>query len=132
MHAAAAAPTSSATDPGEATGGQPGFSGRSCRLVIVGDVHDAWGPRDVAALQHLAPDMVLFVGDFGNENLKLVSEVRQIQEWDETELILRHQQACRGLRSVPISTSIPLGCISFRAPMTMRGWPALTQDSGIN
>ena len=75
MHAAAAAaPSPSAADPAEATG-QPGCSG-CCRLVIVGDVHDAWGPRDVAALQHLAPDMVLFVGDFGNENLKLVSEVR--------------------------------------------------------
>lgn len=45
------------------------------RLVLVGDVHDAWGPRDAAALRHLSPSMVLFVGDFGNEALKIVAEV---------------------------------------------------------
>jgi hypothetical protein len=46
-----------------------------CRLVLVGDVHDAWGPRDVAALRHLSPSMVLFVGDFGNEAVKIVADV---------------------------------------------------------
>jgi hypothetical protein len=49
-------------------------SGR-CRLVLVGDVHDQWDERDVAAVKSLHPDMVLFVGDFGNEAVKLVSEV---------------------------------------------------------
>lgn len=42
------------------------------RLICVGDMHDAWGETDEAALRAMAPDAVLFVGDYGNENVGLV------------------------------------------------------------
>jgi hypothetical protein len=41
----------------------------------VGDVHEAWDERDEAALRSLEGDMVVFVGDFGNEAVQLVSQV---------------------------------------------------------
>lgn len=50
----------------------------SCLQVVVGDVHDSWGERDAACLQLLQPSMVLFVGDFGNEVVQLVAEVRAV------------------------------------------------------
>ena len=49
-----------------------------CLQVVVGDVHDSWGERDAACLQLLQPSMVLFVGDFGNEVVQLVAEVRAV------------------------------------------------------
>lgn len=48
------------------------------RLVVVGDVHDAWSERDEAALSVLNPTMVLFVGDFGNEAVQIVAQVAQL------------------------------------------------------
>lgn len=51
------------------------------RLAVVGDVHDAWGPRDAAALTGGVlgrVDMVFFVGDFGNEAVNLVAEVARL------------------------------------------------------
>ena len=53
----------------------------SIRLAIIGDVHDAWGPRDEAALKQGAlsdVSCVVFVGDFGNENVRLVKTVSQL------------------------------------------------------
>lgn len=52
---------------------------RAIRIAVVGDVHDQWGPEDAIALHHLAIDLVLFVGDFGNE---AVGVVRQIAALD--------------------------------------------------
>ncbi|XP_052884372.1 uncharacterized protein LOC108470653 isoform X4 [Gossypium arboreum] len=46
------------------------------RIAVVGDVHDDWNlEEDANALQFLKPDLVLFTGDFGNENLELVQDV---------------------------------------------------------
>nr|KJB54908.1 hypothetical protein B456_009G054000 [Gossypium raimondii] len=46
------------------------------RIAVVGDVHDDWDlEEDANALQFLKPDLVLFTGDFGNENLELVQDV---------------------------------------------------------
>ncbi|KAK9674442.1 hypothetical protein RND81_12G232600 [Saponaria officinalis] len=51
----------------------------SLRMVIVGDVHDEWEPlSDIKALEFLQPDVVLFTGDFGNENVELVRGVAAI------------------------------------------------------
>lgn len=48
----------------------------SVRIVVVGDVHDDWDPlQDAKALHSLKPDLVLFTGDFGNENLELVKSI---------------------------------------------------------
>ncbi len=48
------------------------------RVAIVGDVHEQWDERDRIALQSLAPDLVLFVGDFGNEAVSIVQQVASL------------------------------------------------------
>ncbi|WCJ29855.1 Calcineurin-like metallo-phosphoesterase superfamily protein [Euphorbia peplus] len=52
----------------------------SIRIVVVGDVHDQWSlEEDTHALQFLQPDLVLFTGDFGNENVRLVRSVAELK-----------------------------------------------------
>lgn len=49
------------------------------RIAVVGDVHDQWDAvQDTRALQELKPDLVLFTGDFGDENLELVDHVSNL------------------------------------------------------
>ena len=48
------------------------------RIAIVGDIHDEWTADDEIALRHLGVDLVLFVGDFGNEAVELVSRLAAI------------------------------------------------------
>ncbi|KAK4754945.1 hypothetical protein SAY87_008702 [Trapa incisa] len=51
----------------------------SVRIAVVGDVHDQWNLEDdTKALQFLKPDVVLFTGDFGNENVELVQSVANL------------------------------------------------------
>ncbi|EYU23659.1 hypothetical protein MIMGU_mgv1a026189mg [Erythranthe guttata] len=51
----------------------------SIRISIVGDVHDDWNlQEDTEALQLLKPDLVLFTGDFGNENVDLVRSISNL------------------------------------------------------
>ncbi len=45
------------------------------RIAIVGDVHDQWEAADEIALHHLNVDLVLLVGDFGNESVELVGRL---------------------------------------------------------
>ncbi|WP_234991328.1 metallophosphoesterase [Synechococcus sp. 7002] len=48
----------------------------SLTIAVVGDVHDQWDAvGDRQALEILGVDLVLFVGDFGNEAVKLVQQV---------------------------------------------------------
>lgn len=47
-------------------------------IAIVGDVHDQWSAADSLALQHLKVDLVLFVGDFGNEAVEIVREIAAV------------------------------------------------------
>ncbi|CAL1414889.1 unnamed protein product [Linum trigynum] len=52
----------------------------SARIAVVGDVHDQWNlEEDTRALQLLRPDLVLFTGDFGNENVELVQSIADLQ-----------------------------------------------------
>lgn len=51
----------------------------SLKVAIIGDVHDAWDADDEAALCSLAVDLVLFVGDFGNESVEVVRQVAAIK-----------------------------------------------------
>lgn len=46
-----------------------------CKIAVVGDVHDLWDEGDRAALHQLAVDLVLLVGDFGNEAVEVVRAV---------------------------------------------------------
>lgn len=51
---------------------------RALTLAIVGDVHEAWEPEDGLALQHLGVDLVLLVGDFGNESVATVGAIARL------------------------------------------------------
>lgn len=51
---------------------------RPCKIAVVGDVHDQWDEGDERALQHLGVDLVLFVGDFGNESVEIVRAISQV------------------------------------------------------
>lgn len=44
-------------------------------IAVVGDIHDQWETEDSVALQHLGVDLVLFVGDFGNESVEVVRKI---------------------------------------------------------
>jgi predicted phosphodiesterase len=48
------------------------------KIAIVGDVHDQWSPIEGDLLRGLGVDLVLFVGDFGNEAVKLVEQIAQL------------------------------------------------------
>jgi uncharacterized protein (TIGR04168 family) len=47
-------------------------------LAVVGDVHDRWDADDEIALKRLGVDLVLLVGDFGNEAVSLVKAIAQM------------------------------------------------------
>ena len=49
------------------------------QIAVVGDVHNQWDERDEKALQHLGVDLVLFVGDFGNEAVEVVRQIAGIE-----------------------------------------------------
>ena len=48
------------------------------KIAVVGDVHDQWQAEDELALKHLGVDLVLFVGDFGNESIEIVRQIASI------------------------------------------------------
>jgi uncharacterized protein (TIGR04168 family) len=45
------------------------------KIAVVGDVHDLWEDEDAIALHELEVDLVLFVGDFGNESVEVVRKI---------------------------------------------------------
>lgn len=47
-------------------------------IAVVGDVHDWWDEEDGQALKHLGVDLVLLLGDFGNESVNVVRSVAAI------------------------------------------------------
>jgi uncharacterized protein (TIGR04168 family) len=51
---------------------------RPINLAIVGDVHHQWDAIDHAALESLGVDLVLFVGDYGNEAIAVVRQISQL------------------------------------------------------
>lgn len=51
---------------------------KSVKIAVVGDVHDQWEEADGIALQHLDVDLVLFVGDFGNESVSVVQAIASL------------------------------------------------------
>jgi uncharacterized protein (TIGR04168 family) len=48
------------------------------QIAIVGDIHEQWQAPDESALLGLGVDLVLFVGDFGNEAVSLVQRVANL------------------------------------------------------
>ncbi|KAL3744212.1 hypothetical protein ACJRO7_013465 [Eucalyptus globulus] len=59
---------------------RPRMAAPSVRIAVVGDVHDQWDlEEDTKALRFLKPDLVLFTGDFGDENVELVRSVAKLE-----------------------------------------------------
>lgn len=52
----------------------------SLRIAVVGDTHEQYDEEDNEALINLQPDAVLFVGDFGNEDVDAVSTIARLQD----------------------------------------------------
>jgi len=48
------------------------------KIAVVGDVHDQWEADDSLALKQLKVDLVLFVGDFGNESVPVVRAIASL------------------------------------------------------
>lgn len=48
------------------------------QIAVIGDVHDQWDEKDIEALQSLGVDLVLFVGDFGNESVEVVRSIASL------------------------------------------------------
>ncbi|MCS7291843.1 MAG: TIGR04168 family protein [Gloeomargarita sp. SKYBB_i_bin120] len=59
------------------------------RLAVVGDVHQQWQAADALALRHLQVDLVLFVGDFGNEAVEVVQQVAALP-WPKAVVLGNH------------------------------------------
>ncbi|WP_066377384.1 TIGR04168 family protein [Anabaena sp. CA = ATCC 33047] len=51
---------------------------QTLKIAVVGDVHDQWETEDGIALKHLGVDLVLFVGDFGNESVEVVRAIASV------------------------------------------------------
>jgi uncharacterized protein (TIGR04168 family) len=51
----------------------------SCRIAIIGDVHNQWNLVDNQLLLKLGVDLALFVGDFGNEDVSIAQLVAEIE-----------------------------------------------------
>eukprot|EP00210_Caulerpa_lentillifera_P002405 g2306.t1 len=58
--------------------GEPKSNDDITRIALVGDVHNLWSEEDAVALQSLHPDMTVFVGDIGDENVSLVRKISQM------------------------------------------------------
>eukprot|EP00466_Bigelowiella_natans_P015767 jgi/Bigna1/67712/fgenesh1_pg.4_\ len=64
---------------------------------IIGDVHGMWDDGDKEVLRALKPDLVLFVGDFGNENQKIVQSIASFCDFPKA-VILGNHDAWRSIR----------------------------------
>ena len=55
------------------------FREQPYQIAVVGDIHDHWeASEDRLALQQLGVDLVLFVGDFGNESVEVVRAIASL------------------------------------------------------
>lgn len=48
-------------------------------IAVIGDVHYLWDVKDEAILKGLGVDLVLFVGDFGNESVDIVHQISTLK-----------------------------------------------------
>ncbi len=56
----------------------PSFPSDFFQVAVVGDIHGQWNDQDESALLAMGIDLVLFVGDFGNEAIDLVENIARI------------------------------------------------------
>jgi uncharacterized protein (TIGR04168 family) len=57
----------------------PDASRASATLTVVGDVHRWWRAADEAHLERQRPDLALFVGDLGDEDLEIVQRILAVR-----------------------------------------------------
>ena len=51
---------------------------KAIKIAVVGDVHNQWEEEDKIALKQLGVDLVLFVGDYGNEAVEVVRAIADL------------------------------------------------------
>ncbi len=56
----------------------PLVSSQVLKIAVIGDVHDQWDADDELALRYLGVDLVLLVGDFGNESIEIVRAIADL------------------------------------------------------
>lgn len=61
--------------PSASVSSKRNFVARAAKVVCVGDIHGQWDEDDEKALSALQPDLALFVGDFGNEDVGIARRV---------------------------------------------------------
>ena len=49
------------------------------QILVVGDVHGRWGAPDRVFVEKAQPDLCLFVGDLGDEDVRVVAEIASVQ-----------------------------------------------------
>ncbi|MCA8975912.1 MAG: TIGR04168 family protein [Planctomycetes bacterium] len=57
----------------------PASRDRIATLTVVGDVHRWWRPADSAFLERTRPDLAMFVGDLGDEDVEMVARIARLQ-----------------------------------------------------
>jgi uncharacterized protein (TIGR04168 family) len=57
---------------------QPDSGDRPLRIAVIGDVHLNWDAEDEPTLKQLGVDLVLLVGDFGNEAVEVVEAIADL------------------------------------------------------
>jgi len=62
----------------------------SSTLLVVGDVHNQWGVEDETAIEFLDPDMVVFVGDIGNEDVDLIRRIGSFTAYRKVVVLGNH------------------------------------------
>ncbi|MEW6498139.1 MAG: TIGR04168 family protein [Cyanobacteriota bacterium] len=53
-------------------------SEKPIKIAVVGDIHDQWEAEDAIAIHELGIDLVVFVGDFGNESVEVVRMIASL------------------------------------------------------
>ncbi|GBF82654.1 TIGR04168 family protein [Aphanothece sacrum] len=48
------------------------------KIAVIGDIHEQWEEADNLALEAIGVDLALFVGDFGNESVRVVSLIESL------------------------------------------------------
>ena len=54
------------------------YQDNAVKIAVVGDIHNQWEAEDAIALQELGVDLILFVGDFGNEAVEVVRMIASV------------------------------------------------------
>ncbi len=51
---------------------------KNVKIAVIGDVHEQWQKEDEQALINLGVDLVIFVGDLGNESIPVVKQIAEL------------------------------------------------------